>query len=143
MQWIMIEKRFCGPPNSANGGYVCGLLAGHIDGSAEITLRVPPPLGHRLGVVASVHGGVELREDATVLATSRFQKSQWLPSRRQKTRFAERHTMKATTSCRPALCADRRGCTVTAFESSPVHCPYARMLRLEQSRHPGFPTPIC
>jgi hypothetical protein len=71
MQWIMIEKCFCGPPNSANGGYVCGLLAGHIDGSAEITLRVPPPLGHRLGVVASVHGSVELREDATVLATGR------------------------------------------------------------------------
>ena len=64
MQWIMIEKRFCGPPNSANGGHVCGLLAAHIDGSAEISLRAPPPLGQRLGIVASADGGVELRDSA-------------------------------------------------------------------------------
>ena len=44
MQSIRIDRRFCGPPNSGNGGYVCGLLAAHIDGGAEITLRVPPPL---------------------------------------------------------------------------------------------------
>jgi hypothetical protein len=27
MQSITIEKRYCGPPNSANGGYACGLVA--------------------------------------------------------------------------------------------------------------------
>jgi len=61
MQWIMIEKRFCGSPNSANGGYVYGLLARHIDASAEITLRAPPPLGHRLGFVASADCSSEPR----------------------------------------------------------------------------------
>ena len=39
MPSITIDKRFRGPPNSGNGGYVCGLIADHIDGSAEITLR--------------------------------------------------------------------------------------------------------
>jgi len=70
MSSIVIANRFCGPPNSANGGYVCGLLAGHIDGSAEVTLRAPPPLGQRLDVVACEHG-MELRKDDTTLATAR------------------------------------------------------------------------
>jgi len=71
MQSMVIDKRFCGPPNSANGGYVCGLLAAHIDGSAEITLRAPPPLDRQLDIVASTERGVELREDETILATGR------------------------------------------------------------------------
>ena len=70
MTSIVIEKRFCGPPKSANGGYVCGMLAGHIDGTAEITLLAPPPLGQRLDVVANEHG-VDLRKDETILATGR------------------------------------------------------------------------
>ena len=32
MASIIIEKRYCGPPNSGNGGYVCGRLAQHIPG---------------------------------------------------------------------------------------------------------------
>jgi len=70
MTSIVIDRRFCGPPKSANGGYVCGMLAGHIDGCAEITLLAPPPLGQRLDVVANEHG-VELRKDETTLATGR------------------------------------------------------------------------
>jgi len=71
MKSVAIENRFCGPPNSANGGYVCGLLAAHIHGDAEITLRAPPPLGQPLAIVASEHG-VELRKDETILATGRI-----------------------------------------------------------------------
>jgi hypothetical protein len=41
---IIISERFCGPPHSGNGGYVSGKLASFIDGSAVVTLRVPPPL---------------------------------------------------------------------------------------------------
>ncbi|SEO70750.1 hypothetical protein SAMN02990966_02660 [Rhodospirillales bacterium URHD0017] len=70
MTSIVIDRRFCGPPESANGGYVCGMLAGHIGGSAEITLLAPPPLGQRLDVVVTEHG-VELRQDGTTLATGR------------------------------------------------------------------------
>ena len=44
MTSIIISKRYRGPPNSGNGGYVCGRLARHIAGGAEVTLRAPPPL---------------------------------------------------------------------------------------------------
>ena len=70
MTSIVIDKRFCGPPKSANGGYVCGLLAAYIDGGAEITLLAPPPLDQRLDIMAGEHG-VELRREGTILATGR------------------------------------------------------------------------
>jgi hypothetical protein len=70
MTSIVIEKRFRGPPNSGNGGYVCGLLAAHIDGDAEVTLLAPPPLDQRLEIAAGERG-VELRQDGTTLATGR------------------------------------------------------------------------
>jgi hypothetical protein len=70
MKSVVIEKRFCGPPNSANGGYVCGLLAAHIGGHAEITLLAPPPLDQQLAVAVSERG-VELRKGETTLATGR------------------------------------------------------------------------
>jgi len=70
MRSIVIEKRFCGPPNSANGGYVCGLLAAHMDGDTEVTLMASPPLGQVLDIAASEYG-VELRKGETTLATGR------------------------------------------------------------------------
>ncbi len=70
MTSLVIHDRFCGPPDSANGGYVCGLLASHIEGDAEITLLAPPPLGRRLEVVAG-ENGVELRQEERVLAKGR------------------------------------------------------------------------
>lgn len=71
MTSIMIDKRYCGPPNSGNGGYVCGRLARHIPGDAEVTLRVPPPLEKPLDVVATDDGLCELRDGAIVVATGR------------------------------------------------------------------------
>jgi hypothetical protein len=50
MTEVTIDPRFCGPPDSANGGYTCGLLARFVDGPAEVTLRSPPPLGRSLRV---------------------------------------------------------------------------------------------
>jgi len=50
---IIIDKRYCGPPNSGNGGYVCGRLAQHIPGGAEVTLRAPPPLDKPLDAAAT------------------------------------------------------------------------------------------
>lgn len=41
---IIINKRFCGPPNSGNGGYTAGIIAANLPFSPEITLRAPPPL---------------------------------------------------------------------------------------------------
>jgi hypothetical protein len=45
---LIIERRFCGPPDSANGGYACGSVASLIGGAAEVTLRSPPPLDRAL-----------------------------------------------------------------------------------------------
>lgn len=46
MTWatLSIDRRFCGPPGSANGGYTAGRLAALTGDPAEITLRRPPPL---------------------------------------------------------------------------------------------------
>ena len=41
---MIIERRYRGPANSGNGGYSAGLFAQLVDGDAEVTLRVPPPL---------------------------------------------------------------------------------------------------
>ena len=72
MQSITIDGRYRGPPTSANGGFVCGLVANAIGGSGEVTLRAPPPLGQSLDVVQGADGSVELRNAQTLLATGRL-----------------------------------------------------------------------
>jgi hypothetical protein len=67
---VVIESRFHGPPDSANGGYTCGLLAAHVDGPAEVTLRVPPPLGREL-TIEERDGGMVLLDGETVVAQAR------------------------------------------------------------------------
>jgi hypothetical protein len=41
---MIIEKRYNGPEGSGNGGWTAGTVGSLIDGSAVVTLRVPPPL---------------------------------------------------------------------------------------------------
>lgn len=41
---IVISNRFCGPPQSGNGGYSCGVLANYIEGPAAVRLKASPPL---------------------------------------------------------------------------------------------------
>ena len=53
---IVVDERFCGPPDSANGGYTCGLLAGVLTGPAQVTLRSPPPSGRALRVESGPGG---------------------------------------------------------------------------------------
>ena len=64
MQTMTIPRRFRGPPNSGNGGYVCGMLARQIAGAAEVTLRAPPPLETKLDLV-EVGTGWEYARHAT------------------------------------------------------------------------------
>ena len=66
---VTIAKRFCGPPTSGNGGYVCGALARHIDGPAQVTLKAPPPLETTLEITASAEGAV-LSDGDTELAVA-------------------------------------------------------------------------
>jgi hypothetical protein len=67
-QDILIQERFRGPPDSANGGYVCGLVAGIIGGAAEVTLRRPPPIGKALVVRRFDDGGVAIIDGEAVVA---------------------------------------------------------------------------
>ncbi len=68
---VTIDERFCGPPNSANGGHVCGVLAKAVGLSAEVTLRAPPPLGRPLELIQGPDGTAELRDGTRLLATAR------------------------------------------------------------------------
>jgi hypothetical protein len=68
---VVIDRRFHGPPESANGGYVCGLMAGLIGPAGqgvEVTLRKPPPLETPLDVERRDGGQVVLLEGQTVVA---------------------------------------------------------------------------
>jgi hypothetical protein len=64
---VVIDQRFRGPPDSANGGYTCALAAEWIDGPAEVTLRSPPPLGKPLSVECT-DGNVTLSNDGVLIA---------------------------------------------------------------------------
>lgn len=57
---LVIASSFCGPPDSGNGGYVCGRIAAYLDGPAEITLRRPPPLATPMAVARDGDGSVRV-----------------------------------------------------------------------------------
>jgi hypothetical protein len=80
---VVIPGRFTGPPDSANGGYACGVVARLLDPSVgagravQATLRSPPPLDRPLrtsvtgdgdgdGARATVHDGEVLVAEGTV-----------------------------------------------------------------------------
>jgi hypothetical protein len=65
---ITIDPRFCGPAESANGGYACGLLASFVEGPAQVTLRLPPPLARTLEVRRGGEGGVRLLSGDSLVA---------------------------------------------------------------------------
>lgn len=68
---MLIAQRFCGPPDSGNGGYTAGLLAAQLGGGVvEVTLRKPPPLERELTVVRS-GAQVSLQDDGAVVAEAR------------------------------------------------------------------------
>jgi hypothetical protein len=63
---LVIDRKFRGPTESANGGYTCGLLASFIHGPAQVTLRLPPPLERPLEV--DTDGKLELRDGEELVA---------------------------------------------------------------------------
>lgn len=67
---VRIERRFCGPPDSGNGGYVCGQLARYAAGSSIVRLEVPPPLDAEM-LVRESGSSFELVQGATVVAKAR------------------------------------------------------------------------
>ncbi len=62
MTSFTVPNRFCGPPDSGNGGYTCGMVARELaaDGATavECTLRTPVPLNVELRVERTEKGAV-------------------------------------------------------------------------------------
>lgn len=69
-QLITINSRFCGPPNSGNGGYVCGLLAKAMGVPSEVTLHAPPPLDTPLQLIVNAEGA-QLRLGEQLLGSAK------------------------------------------------------------------------
>jgi hypothetical protein len=76
---LVIAKRFCGPPTSANGGYFSGMAAVQVPRPAfedqspglpplSVRLKAPPPLDTELNVVETPDG-VEIRERERLLGS--------------------------------------------------------------------------
>ena len=71
---LVIPQQFRGPPNSANGGYACGVVAARlgaeVDCAIEVSLRAPPPLDTPMRVLRT-NGGVEVHHDDVLVASAR------------------------------------------------------------------------
>jgi hypothetical protein len=67
-QTLLIAPRFCGPPGSGNGGYVCGRIAAYLGGPVQVTLRRPAPLATPLSVERDGQGPVRVLDGGTLVA---------------------------------------------------------------------------
>lgn len=65
---IFINRRFCGPPDSGNGGYVCGLVASWLEGTVEVRLHKPPPLERPLDIELTQDNRVLLKDGDALIA---------------------------------------------------------------------------
>lgn len=71
MTELFVARRFCGPPNSSNGGYFCGLVAALSTNTLTVRLMKPPPLDTPLHAVMMENGGIEVRHGESVIAQAR------------------------------------------------------------------------
>ena len=65
---LLIPSRFCGPPDSGNGGYVCGRIAAYLDGPVTVTLRRPPPLATPMAVERDGERSVHIHHGSMLIA---------------------------------------------------------------------------
>ena len=68
---VSIDGIYNGAVNCGNGGYICGLLAGFIDGDAEVRINSAFPVETSLEVVNTADGGVEMYLDDKCLGSAR------------------------------------------------------------------------
>ena len=72
MSTVRIERRFRGPPESGNGGYVAGLVAAALGGSnCTVTLKSPPPIDRDLTLETDGSAATLLDDDSIVVTASR------------------------------------------------------------------------
>lgn len=70
MSTLTIARRFRGPTQSANGGYICGRIARFAQQTVVVRLLAPPPLDTPLAVVER-DGGVEVFDGDAAVAQAR------------------------------------------------------------------------
>jgi hypothetical protein len=67
---LTIARRFNGPPDSGNGGYVCGAFAVAAGDDLRVRLLSPPPLDRPLSVLAGEGAGSYTLRDGEVSVAS-------------------------------------------------------------------------
>jgi hypothetical protein len=67
-QTLSVPGRFNGPLTSGHGGYCSGVIAGFVEGPAEVTLRSPVPLDTRLDVARQDDGSIRVLDGETLVA---------------------------------------------------------------------------
>jgi hypothetical protein len=70
MQILAVAPRFCGPPGTANGGYLAGLFAQHAPTTVRVRLERPVPLGVALTIAKCDAGRFELLHEAQCVASA-------------------------------------------------------------------------
>ncbi|MET0182330.1 MAG: hypothetical protein ABW199_05535 [Caulobacterales bacterium] len=70
MTRLIVARRYCGPPNSGNGGYVSGLLANTLGVHASVALRAPIPLDKDMTFLRDGENG-QLRDGETLIAEAK------------------------------------------------------------------------
>jgi hypothetical protein len=68
---LSIPRRFNGPLESGNGGYCSGVVAGFLEGAAEVSLRRPVPLDTPLDVVRDSDGSVRMFDGEALVVEAR------------------------------------------------------------------------
>jgi hypothetical protein len=71
LESLSISSRFNGPIESGNGGYSSGVIAGFLEGAAEVSLRRPVPLDTPLDLVRGEDGGVRVLDGEALVAEGR------------------------------------------------------------------------
>lgn len=88
---VTIPKRFCGPPESGNGGYTGGLVANALGGAVEVTLRKPIPIDREMEI--TIEGDTAFLKDGDALIAegrrARFEPSLIPPLSFEDAEFAE------------------------------------------------------
>ncbi|MBL8201235.1 MAG: hypothetical protein JNK40_09720 [Chromatiales bacterium] len=84
-----IAGRFCGPPRSGNGGYVCGRVASRLPGPVAVRLKAPPPLHTELRL-ESTGSAARLFDGTTLVAEARCAPLDLQPPRAPSRAEAER-----------------------------------------------------
>lgn len=68
---LTVAPRFCGPPQSANGGYMAALVAALAPTIVTVRLRRPPPLGVGMQAEAQADGRILVSHAGQLIAEAR------------------------------------------------------------------------